>query len=131
MKLKKEDLIESWKKYRLRRELWKVDSYNRSGRGDQIAIDTMNKRLGRILWSKNTPQSDKDIAHRKEVLRRANRIARETGETIDPSSEKNIHGYNQQFASRRNILWSTGTDLPKERRNRGIFIRRRIEKLKK
>jgi len=128
MKSFKQHLNESFKKYRLRRQLLKVDSYNR-GRGDQSTIDTTNKRLGRVLWSKNASEDTKDTADRKEVLRSANRIAREAGEKIDPSNKENISGYYQQFANRSDARWLTGTNLPKERKTREIFLRRRMKKL--
>jgi hypothetical protein len=127
MKLKKEYLIESYKKYRLRRQLWAANSYNRS-RGDQSTIDTVNKRQARVLWSQNTSAEQKDTVDRKEVLRSANRIARESGERIDPSNRENISGYYKQFAKRSDARWLTGTDLPKERKNSEIFLRQRMKK---
>ena len=127
MKLKKEDLIESYKKYRLRRQLWKLNSYNRSP-GDQSTIDTVNKRQARVLWSRNTSAEQKDTVDRNEVLRSANRIARETGERIDPSNRENISGYYKKFTKRSDARWLTGTDLPKERKNALTFLRYRMNR---
>jgi hypothetical protein len=127
MRLKKEYLIESRRKYRLRRQLWKLNSYNQS-RGDQSTIDTRNKRQARVLWSKNTSEEQKDTVDRNEVLRSANRIARETGERIDPSNRENISGYYKKFTNRSDAGWLTGTDLPKERKTALTFLRYRMKK---
>jgi hypothetical protein len=127
MKLKKEDLIESYKKYRLRKQWRRLVDYNRR-EGIQEPIDTVNKREARIRWSKKTSGDQAEAVYQKEVLRNANRIARETGERIDPSNNDNINKYSLQFSKRKYAQWLTGADLPKERKNALTFLRYRMNR---
>jgi hypothetical protein len=127
MKLKKEDLIESYRKYRLRKQLRRLNDYNRY-EDIREPIDTANKREVRIRGSKKASDEQVTALYQKGLLRTADRIARETGERIDPSNNDNINYYNMQFAKRGHAQWLIGADLPRERKTALTFLRYRMNR---
>lgn len=111
--MNRKKILESWKKYRLKKEIKNLERYVNPpnfGDEDRLVIDTSKGR------ERRTPFRSADV--RTEYLKRATRGARMENMPLssDSSPEKIRQGF-MNYLNNQEIAWSQ-TDIPERRADR-------------